>query len=285
MPRWFSSLSRRLSTTAARFNADPVYHPDSGRPLVVEHRNPAADHAESIVVLVPIAPNIRRQFINSTLYLAQRAAARFRSARIVFDPRGAPPPPGKPHPYRQEALAKIRQDMIASHLGDADWVFWIDADIVDYPANLYIELIRRADGGIAAPVLLMDGKLGAGPTYADGFGWGRFFDVAGFVENRRWARFEPPWFDQPGPCFNLDSVGGCYAVSAEIYRKGARHEADPFAADLVARNADWPSDAIAVGQRGPAPCFTEHYSVCQWAKDHGYPVRAFADLTAFHAQL
>ena len=156
-------------------------------PLILDFKNLKAAHDLEIVVLVPVSPFIRRQFINSTIFLVQRAALPFRRCRLVFDSRGEPPPTGKPHPYRQTALAKIRQDMVENFLQSADWVIWTDADIVDYPANLFSELIIRADGGIASPILLMDGQLGSGPAYNDGFGWGKFYDVAGFVEGLRWV--------------------------------------------------------------------------------------------------
>ena len=152
-------------------------------------------------------------------------------------------------------------------------MFWTDADIVDYPDNLFSELIARADGGIASPILLMDGELGAGPDHPAGFRWGRFYDVAGFVEGLRWARFEEPWFDQPGPQYSLDSVGACYAVNAEIYRRSARHKPDPYSLEFIRKGLEWTDETVAANQKGPANCFTEHLSVCQWAIQHQFPVR------------
>jgi len=254
-------------------------------PLVRIYSNESPAYDVEIVALVPIAPNIDDACVSKCESLIRRAAAPFRRCRLVFDSTGAAPPRGKPHPYRQKALAKIRQDMVDNYLGEAKWVAWIDADIVDFPANLFAELISRADGGVAAPVLLMEGELGSGFVNSDGFGCGRFYDIAGFVEQLRWARFTEPWFDQPGPVYSLDSVGSCYIVNAEIYQKGARHLPDPFSLDFVRRRRAWTSQTVAMNQKGPANCFTEHYSVCQWAKQHGYPVRAFADLVARHAKV
>jgi hypothetical protein len=131
----------------------------------------------------------------------------------------------------------------------------------------------------------MDGESGSGNLSADGFGPGRFFDVAGYVEGLRWARFEKPWFDQPGPEYSLDSVGSCYVVNAEIYRKGARHTADPYSLDFICRDLKWSAETVKMNQKGPANCFTEHFSVCQWAKQHGFPVRAYGDLVARHAKV
>ena len=129
----------------------------------------------------------------------------------------------EPHPYRQAAMAALRQNMIERHLRDEKWIFWVDADIIDYPAHLLEQLIARIDGGIAAPIVIMEGSLDE-PAHPTGFGPGRFYDVAGFVEQGRWARFTPPYFDQIGPVYELESVGSCYLVNADIYRRGGRHD-------------------------------------------------------------
>jgi hypothetical protein len=272
-----SDVVRRLSVGASIFPRR-VYSP-----LIIEFENSKPVHDLEIVVLVPISPSIRRKFINSTVFLVQRAARPFRHCRLIFDSKGTAPPPNKPHPYRQSAFAKIRRDMVDSYLKTADWVFWTDADIVKYPVNLFSELVIRADGGIAAPILLMDGRRGSGKIDGCGFGPGRFFDVAGFVEDLRWARFDEPWFNQPGPKYSLDSVGACYAVNAEIYRRGARHVPDPYSLEFIRKGLKWTCETVWANQIGPANCFTEHFSLCQWAKQHHFPVRAHRDLVARHA--
>ena len=171
--------------------------------------------------------------------------------------------------------------MIDRHLRDERWVFWVDADLVAYPANLVEELISRAEGGIAAPLVLMEGDLSE-PAYPAGFGPGRFYDIAGFIEEGRWARFTQPYFDQIGPVYQLDSVGSCYLINADLYRAGARHMVDPASKSFISRKAEWSVDAIHKNQAGPANSYTEHYSVCEFTRKAGLPVRAFADLIAFH---
>jgi hypothetical protein len=101
---------------------------------------------------------------------------------------------------------------------------------------------------------------------------GRFYDIAGFVEQGRWARFTPPFFDQPGPVFELDSVGCCYLVNADLYRHGARHELDHASATFIAENRVWEEDAICQNH-GPANSFSDHYSVCLFARKCQLPVR------------
>jgi hypothetical protein len=128
----------------------------------------------------------------------------------------------------------------------------------------------------------MEGDMSEPSSNMYGFGPGRFYDVAGFVENSRWARFTQPYFDQPGPVFELDSVGSCYLLNADLYRHGARYEIDFASKKFIEDGTLWEENSIARNQIEPANCFTEHYSVCEFTRRAGLPVRAFADLVAYH---
>jgi SAM-dependent methyltransferase/GT2 family glycosyltransferase len=240
--------------------------------------------AASVLVLIPVGSFLDSATVTHAKELAHKATAGMKHSRIIVDDRGQAPVRGNAHPYRQSALAALRRDMIEHYLRDEQWVFWVDADIVDYPSCLVEELIQRAEGGVAAPLVLMEGDASE-PARQDGFGPGRFYDVAGFVEEGRWARFTLPYFNQTGPIFNLDSVGSCYLINADIYRNGAAHVIDPASDKFVQTSRTWPKDAIARNQQGPANAFTEHYSVCQFALRQGLPVRAFADLIARHQRV
>ena len=145
----------------------------------------------------------------------------------------------------------------------------------------YFGVVMIGLSGIAVPLVIMERDPSLSP-FREGLGPGRFYDIAGFVEQGRWARFTPPFFDQPGPVFELDSIGCCYLVNAELYHYGARHELDPASAAFVAENRVWEEDSIRQNQRGPANSFSDHYSVCLFARKCQLPVRAFADLIAYH---
>src|SRR5262249_3252235 len=242
-----------------------------------------------VLVLTPVHSQLNQCVLDRAKELAKRALKGMRNCRVIHDNSGeAPmreaPGHGQPHPHRQAAMASLRQNMVERNLQDERWIFWVDADIVDYAPFLIEQLIQRAEGGIAAPLVLMEGEI-TEAVPKDGFGPGRFFDIAGFVENSRWARFTAPYFDQPGPVYRLDSVGSCYLVNADLYRMGATHTIDPASQNFLDRNETWSQDAIAGNQRGPANAYTEHYSVCQFAIRHGLPVQAFADLVAFHQKV
>lgn len=237
--------------------------------------------AGSVLVLTPIHPKLNPAVLRRARELAERTISGMRECRLVYDNAGEAPLRGQPHPHRQTAIAEIRQNMVDRHLRDERWVFWVDADLVDYPANLLEELITRAEGGIAAPLVVLEGDLSE-PAYQAGFGPGRFYDIAGFIENGRWARFTQPYFDQIGPVYQLDSVGSCYLVNADLYRWGARHTVDRASASFLSSGSNWSNEAIFKNQLNPANSYTEHYTVCEFTRNAGLPVRAFADLIAFH---
>jgi GT2 family glycosyltransferase len=237
--------------------------------------------AGSVLLLTPINPALDSAVLRRARELAERVISGMRGCRIVYDDTGEAPPRGSTFPHRLAAMTPLRQAMIDRHLRDEKWVFWVDADLVEYPANLLEELISRAEGGIAAPLVLMEGDVSE-PAYPAGFGPGRFYDIAGFIEKGRWARFTQPYFDQPGPVYRLDSVGCCYLVNADLYRWGAKHELDYASKAFIAENREWPEDAIQQNQLGPANSFTDHYSVCEFARKVGLPVQAFGDLIAYH---
>jgi GT2 family glycosyltransferase len=244
-----------------------------------------SSRASSVLVLIPINPTLTKEARDRTREMAQAAIRGMKDGRVVLDDQGTSPPRGVPHPLRQHGMAAIRQAMVERYLTDERWIFWVDSDIVKYPANLIDELIGRAEGGIAAPLVLMEGDVSEPLSNKYGFGPGRFYDVAGFVENGRWARFTEPYFDQPGPVYELDSVGSCYLLNADLYRQGARHEIDFASKKFLLDDCVWQEDAIARNQSGSAICFSEHYSVCEFTRRAGLPVRAFADLVACHEKL
>jgi len=269
--------------TAAQREGDRLLGAESSRHSTVLRLDDwPSSRAASVLVLIPINPKLSEATIDRARTLAERAVSGMQGCRVVLDDEGISPPRGVPHPARQQAMAEIRQAMVDRHMNDERWIFWVDADISDYPANLIDELLRRVEGGIAAPIVLMEGGVSEPLSNKFGFGPGRFYDVAGFVENGRWARFTQPFFDQPGPVYQLDSVGSCYLVNADLYRNGGRHEIDPASKKFIKSKRSWEEDAIQRNQSAAANCFSEHYSVCQFARRAGLPVQAFSDLVAYH---
>ncbi|MGB8644035.1 MAG: hypothetical protein WCF84_02270 [Anaerolineae bacterium] len=149
--------------------------------------------------------------------------------------------------------AQARNDLLAQCLPEeVTHVLWVDVDLVDYPADLIERLTETAD--VAAPLVMLDKA-------------NRYYDIGAFIQDGQRASMWPPYFDTAR---ELDSVGTCYLIPAEVYRPhmdargywqpaGARYQAD-----------DWR---------------TEHWNVMQAARAMGLAIRCNPAVTAWHAYL
>lgn len=159
--------------------------------------------------------------------------------------------------------ATVRNYMADTYLKpEHDAVFWVDSDLISYPADLPSLLFAANPGGITAPLALL---VDTSP-----YGKDRFYDIGGFVERGRSARAYPPYFDQTGDVIDLDSVGCCYLAPAALYRSGARYEPPP--------QDRW------VTQDG-TEYRVEHNSVMGEARKRGYRVCCLTTARAIHAWL
>lgn len=152
--------------------------------------------------------------------------------------------------------ADARNRFIAQNLESKhDWVLWTDADLVEARHDLIVDLlvmigqqiVNRDDWQhtIAAPFVLIEGQ-------------DRFYDYGGFIQNGHMFSPAPPYCDGDG-VIELDSVGSCYLVPAELYRMGGRY--DPVGDEV------------------------EHLSFHRFAKSKGYRIFANRGLTVRHADL
>lgn len=110
-----------------------------------------------------------------------------------------------------------------------DYLLWIDADVVEYPADMPSRLIKANPKGIAAPMVFIEGQ----PT--------RLYDWAGFVQSgrdhieptNRWniigrnLQHEPPhWDKEPeGRIVPMDVVGTVVLVHSDIVIGHQFHDA------------------------------------------------------------
>jgi hypothetical protein len=147
--------------------------------------------------------------------------------------------------------ARARNSLLDAWLsGRHTHVLWADSDLLDYPADLPTQLLMLNGEGISAPAVTLAAPNERRP---------RFYDILGFIEDGHGAQMFPPWFQQPGPIVELESVGCCYLAPAGLYRDGARY-------------ADTPGK-------------TEHWSVMQAARAAGLRICADTRLRAIHAWL
>jgi len=149
-------------------------------------------------------------------------------------------------------LARMRQWVIDTALKDHDTeVLWIDHDIVEFPHDLYQRL--RKTEGIVAPIVLIEGTRDN-------------YDTAGMRESAEYrSAVENPWFIGwgAGPVVNVESVGGCVLVPADVHRK-VKFEAQPDT------DENW---------------LTEWWALCQGALAEGFNVSCDTSIEVYHAHL
>lgn len=166
------------------------------------------------------------------------------------------------HSSRYIRHATVRNYMVDTYLREGhDFVFWVDSDLIEYPADLPSLLHAANPDGITAPLALL-----ADPNP---YGAARFYDIGGFVERGRSARAQPPYFRQAGEVIELDSVGCCYLAPAQLYRDGARYTPPPC--------DRWMTDRMEYR--------VEHNSVMALAREKGYRVCCLTTARAIHAWL
>ncbi len=143
--------------------------------------------------------------------------------------------------------AAARNALLDAHLKTFhDYVMWIDADLVDYPADIIRRLYSVNPFGITAPAVLIEG----GDT---------FYDTYGFVEDGHKVRPRPPYFDNTDTVIPMEAVGCAYLAPAWLYLAGYRYSTTPD--------------------------HTEHYSIMREAKAHNIKIVCDTNTVVYHANL
>ena len=137
------------------------------------------------------------------------------------------------------ANAIVRNALIDRYLADEHThVLWIDADLVRVPANLIERLIDVSDSAVVAPLPYVERiDPSRGPSVENG-GW--FYDTGAFIWRGQGVpcKWDALFLHQPGDVLELDSVGTCYLIPADVYRQGARYSTVGGAVEHVALMAE-----------------------------------------------
>jgi len=59
---------------------------------------------------------------------------------------------------RRAAIARARNRLLATALGEAEWVLWLDVDVMDYPADLLARLLETGKSIVVPHCVLPDGS-------------------------------------------------------------------------------------------------------------------------------
>jgi hypothetical protein len=220
-----------------------------------------------ILVLVPTKPTLCSILKQRSHVLTSRLpdANPNHELTVIHDYRKIEPLPTDNTPWAR--VTRARQQLLDSiHLliFKFDCVLWIDADVIEYPADMPSRLIKANPDGIAAPMVFVEGQLE------------RFYDWAAFLQNgsghiepangnqipgRNLSHNLPYWQVEPKErIVSMDCVGTIVSVPVNIM-----------------------SGHIFVDH----PCFTDWFTLCKRAKkihgDRGVVVDR--DVVAVHADL
>lgn len=169
----------------------------------------------TIVVAVPYRESTPQRFIEGTL--AHVNALTFPDKRLEMYPNTITATGCK---YEANAIA--RNQLIQKRLRRTDrFVLWLDVDLVKAPADLIETLLAEGDGEICAPLVFVE-RIKGGSISAQHGGW--FYDTGAFIKGGQFANPFPPIFpDYAGGTVEVESVGCCYLIPADVYRLGARY--------------------------------------------------------------
>lgn len=204
-----------------------------------------------VLALIPIKPDMHGDLKRRALELAGRMPAFNPSINMVtvFDSRMLPKKPGDSTPWSK--VTRVRNTLLdCFKLTAFTHVLWIDADLVEYPADLPTRLLSANQHGVSScPVFIEDREE-------------QFYDTAGYVgiDEKHWNVFSPHHEHILGKeVVEVASVGCLYMVPSYIYQTGARH-------------TDHPTN-------------TDHWEICQAARRAGRTVTVDMRMRALHANL
>ncbi len=144
---------------------------------------------------------------------AARLNGRYRRVGVWKRDFGFEMPPGVPRwspksqLERRAVLARSRNHLLFRALADEEWVLWLDADVIDYPADI-VERLLAAGKDIVHPHCLIRRDGGPGETF-DRNAW------------RDRGRLHMGDLRSEGDLVPLDAVGGTMLlVRADAHRDG-----------------------------------------------------------------
>jgi FkbM family methyltransferase len=161
---------------------------------------------------------------------------------------------------RYRRLAVLRNKLIDQILTDEKYVLWLDSDLTEFSSSLLKDLINR-NGDVVAPYALIEGTDNFYDTLAfrkDGLKFSFLPSDKGVIyctQNEKGALIGP----LPSDVFEVDSVGTCMLVNADVYRKGVR----------------FPESDVE----------SEQVLFCDAARKNGFRVLADPRVKVFHADL
>lgn len=224
----------------------------------------------SVLVLIPMRPTMSFGLQHLAFGLAADLVRSNPDLAlvVVFDCQEEPAQPGDQRHWSK--VARVRNRMILTHTQwtSYDYILWIDADLVAYPADLPTRFITRNPSAIQAPLVLVENS-------------DRFYDTCAFIiagqsgvqpdhlpeiPGRNLVHAGPPyWPIEPSEkVVPMDCVGSLVLVPSSVYDVLQYRHALPHT---------------------DHPAFTDFFNVCETWRRMGYQVLVDRECIAYHADL
>jgi hypothetical protein len=189
-------------------------------------------------------------------------------------------------------VKRIRNLMIDKYpINNYDYLYWIDSDIIDYPADFLSAAIGLNPKGITAPLSLIQystvfydwcgyQKLNATSLYSK---YGK--NILEKACDERNFSLSPPYIEDSSKITKIDCVGCTYVVPTSIFSKtyGELQQELLDVFDLAGVADHKIHDNIV--QYEDHPSFTDHYTVCAAVRANGGDVCLYSGSVAYHADL
>jgi GT2 family glycosyltransferase len=201
-----------------------------------------------VLVAVPARPATPDVFLQMSQRLYDSLSYPRRERALCNE--AVPSLPGKYGGHAAQRNRLIEKHLKAHHTH----VLMMDVDLVRAPADLIEQLLAVSDEDIVAPHIYVERMEANKPTSLRNGGW--FYDTGAFVQHGKTRHMWAP--DLPG-VQEMESVGCCYLIPANVYRVGGVYE--------------------------PVGDEIEHLSLMRQAREMGYRVLAAEHITVLHAHL
>jgi len=205
----------------------------------------------TVLALIPLKAEMHPDLKAKALELAAKLPLANPDMDLVtvFDWRKLAKQPGDCRAWSK--VTRVRNTLLdCFKLSAFTHVLWIDADLVDYPADMPTRLLESNPHGVSSlPVFIEDKE-------------GEFYDTAAFVglDEKHWAVSAPHHEDVPGrEVVEVAGVGCVYLCPVPVYLSGVKH-------------TDHPTN-------------TDHWAICQAARKMGRTVTVDMRMRALHANL
>lgn len=259
-----------------------------------------------VVVMIPYLEDMHASFIHIMKQKVNEMISRCKNIEFTlqYDNQRMKKQDNDYTPWSR--VKRIRNKMVSeTNMENFDYALWIDADMVEYPADFPERAISINPSGITAPLALIEktttfydwcGYVPQNKSHIDeeriGYIYGRQIGLIPpylpiNVEERKTyiSDMLNDKLDDNNPIIEMDCVGCMYLMPAHTFKLKYKNETkDSLRSILDKFNVKHHLDEDQIWYEDH-PSFTDHFSICSVIRDNGHKVIMDKASAAYHADL